>query len=110
MDFAVDRDVRPSATVLAVRGELDLATATALRDEVADVLPSAPPRLYLDLSALTFIDSTGCRELLRAAKDGASAGVPVEVVVPAGNHAVRRVLDFMQFAERVPVHDQAPTG
>ena len=107
MDFTVERDVRPSSTVLSVRGDLDLATVTALRGEVADALATSP-RLLLDLTEVSFIDSTGCRELLRAANTGAAAGVPVELVVPKDNWRVRRVVDFMQFGERLPVHDEAP--
>ena len=108
MDFAIDRDVRPSATVLSVRGELDLASVPMLRDEVADVLAASPSRLYLDLAGVSFIDSTGCRGLLRAASAGEARGVPVELVVPKDHWPVRRVVDLMQLGERLPVHEQAP--
>ena len=110
MSFAVERDVRPSETVLSVSGDLDIATAADLRAQVEDALKSGPPRLYLDLSTADFIDSTGCRELARSAKHGASAGVPVELVVPSDNWRVRRVVDFMQFGDLLPVHDRAPWG
>ena len=108
MDFAVERDVRPTGTVLAVSGDLDIATIKVLREQVSEVLTAPPERLYLDLTGAAFIDSTGCRELLRAAKDGARAGVPVELVIPNDNWRVRRVVDFMQFAALLPVHDEAP--
>ena len=110
MSFGVARDVRRSETVLSVTGDLDIATIEVLRTEVEDAVTTAPQRLYLDLSAADFIDSTGCRELLRAVRHGSSAGVPVELVVPSDNWRVRRVVDFMQFGELLPVHDQAPWG
>jgi anti-anti-sigma factor len=105
MLFAVTRDARPSATVLAVQGELDIATVKILRDEVEQALVESPDRLYLDLTAADFIDSTGCRELVRAAKNGQ---VPVALVVPSANRRIRRVIDFMQFGELLPVHDELP--
>ena len=108
MQFAVARDDRPSGTVLAVQGDLDIATVKTLRTEVDGALGGTPPRLLLDLSAATFIDSTGCRELVRAAKGGRTAGVPVALVVPPDNWRVRRVVDFMQFGELLPVHDATP--
>lgn len=108
MKFAVARESSASGTVLAVYGELDIATVPALRAEVETALSASPATVYLDLSATTFIDSTGCRELARAAKGGAAAGVPVELVVPQDNWRVRRVVDFMQFGELLPVHDEAP--
>ena len=110
MDFAVARECRASGTVLAVHGELDVATAPTLRGEVETALSGSPATVYLDLSPTTFIDSTGCRELVRAAKCGAAAGVPVELVVPQENWRVRRVVDFMQFGDLLPVHDEAPFG
>jgi anti-sigma B factor antagonist len=105
MPFAVIRDTRPTATVLAVHGELDLATVTVLRSEVEQALAEPASRLYLDLSPTTFIDSTGCRELVRAAKNG---HVPVELVVPSENWRVRRVIEFMKLGELLPVHDELP--
>ena len=108
MSFAVARDVRPSETVLTVTGDLDLATVGVLRAEVEDAVTTAPERLYVDLSTTDFIDSTGCRELMRAASHGSAAGVRVEIVVPTANWRVRRVVEFMQFGELLPVHDQAP--
>lgn len=106
--FAVVRDRRPLGAVLAVQGDLDIATVKVLRSEVEAVLAEPTARLYLDLTEATFIDSTGCRELVRAAKGGAAAGVPVELVAPVENWRVRRVVDFMQFGELLPVHDVAP--
>lgn len=110
MPFTVTRDTRASATVLAVQGELDLATVKLLRSEVEQVLAESPARLYLDLSPTTFIDSTGCRELVRAAKDAGAASVPVELVAPTANWRVRRVIDFMQLEELLPVHDELPSA
>ena len=108
VEFTVSRDDVPSGTVLGVHGDLDVATVTTLRAQVEDALTGSPQRLYLDLTPTTFIDSTGCRELVRAARGGATAGTPVELVVPPDNWRVRRVVDFMQFGALLPVHDRAP--
>lgn len=108
MSFAVSRDTGPSATVLAVQGELDIATVTVLRTELQQALAEPPERLYIDLTPTTFIDSTGCRELVRAAKSGGTVHVPVELIAPTGNWRVRRVIDFMQFGELLPVHEELP--
>jgi anti-anti-sigma factor len=110
MSFDVSREDEPARAVLRVHGDLDIATVRVLRAQVEDVLRGAPERLYLDLSPATFIDSTGCRELVRAAKGGAAAGTAVELVVPKENWRVRRVVDFMQFGDLLPVHDEAPLG
>ena len=106
MAFTVARDDRPSGTVLSVRGDLDIATVRTLRGEVDGLLQDAPAQVHVDLTETTFIDSTGCRELVRTAKK--ASGVAVEVVVPPDNWRVRRVVDFVQLSSVVPVHDELP--
>jgi anti-anti-sigma factor len=70
--FAVDVHRRDGASIVQPRGELDLATATALRAALAGI-PSAE-RLVVDLRGLSFIDSTGLDLLVtlhqRAQRDG----------------------------------------
>lgn len=108
MQFSVAREDRAQGVLLSVHGELDLATVGALRAEVEAVLQDGTSRLCLDLTPTTFLDSTGCRELARAARGGNAAGSTVELLVPPDNWRVRRVVDFMQLAALLPVHDEAP--
>lgn len=99
---------RGSDHVLQVSGELDLATVPVLRDAVGKALAEAPRVLLVDLTPTLFLDSTGCRELVRTAKAGSAAGVAVEVVAPPDNWRVRRVVDLVQLSAVVPVHDALP--
>ena len=108
MQLAVDSTASPLGTVLTVRGELDIATVPILRGAVDEAFRTTPPLLLVDLSPLDFIDSTGCRELVRAAKAGAAAGTPLELVCPLTNKRVRRIVDFMQLDALVPVHERVP--
>jgi anti-sigma B factor antagonist len=57
--FAVSRSALDDGAVLvAVEGELDLATAPRLKRALADVLASGANQIALDMSGVTFIDST----------------------------------------------------
>ena len=47
------------AVVLRLQGELDMATAVGLRQAVVAALEARPAAITLDLSELTFVDSTG---------------------------------------------------
>lgn len=108
MHLDLTRQDRRADVVLSVRGELDVATVAALRAGVQEALAAAPAALHLDLSALAFIDSTGCRELLRAARAGSAAGTEVDLVLPPVNRQVRRIVEFMGFGDLLPVLDAVP--
>lgn len=108
MQFAVTPVPRASGCVLQVSGELDIATVEVLRDAVGKAVAEGLSALVVDLTATRFIDSTGCRELVRTAKAGAAAGVAVAAVVPPDNWRVRRVVDFVQLSAVMPVHDVLP--
>jgi anti-anti-sigma factor len=55
--------------VLHVRGEIDLATAGELRARVGEHARSVAAAVVLDVSAVTFIDSTGLKALVGAQAD-----------------------------------------
>ena len=108
MQFAVTPVHRAHDTALQVHGELDVATVRELGAAVRTALEQAPTLLLLDLTHTRFIDSTGCRELVRAVKAGTAAGVAVEAVVPPDNWRVRRVIDLVHLSAAVVVHDVLP--
>ena len=110
MELAVDSTQAGHGTVLTVRGELDVATVPILREAVDRALGSAPDLVYVDLTPLDFIDSTGCRELVRTGKAATSAGTRFELVCPASNRRVRRIVDFMQIDALLRVHEQLPAA
>jgi len=55
---------QPEETVLALAGELDLATAPKLSETVAAELRDSPGRIVVDLAGLTFCDSLGLGTLI----------------------------------------------
>ena len=62
------------AAVLAVTGELDLASAPRLRAAVGDLMGQGIRHLEVDLEGCTFIDSSGMGALLWAQHRLHSAG------------------------------------
>src|SRR5215469_15558536 len=51
---------------VTVTGELDIATARALRHQLLEVASAHPERLVLDLGGLVFVDAAGVRALASA--------------------------------------------
>jgi anti-sigma B factor antagonist len=54
--------------VLTLAGEVDVATAPRLRDRLVQLITEGPPRVVVDLSGLTFIDSMGLGALVSGMK------------------------------------------
>ncbi len=63
---------------LALQGELDMGTAPELEARLAALSEARSPA-KLDLSGLTFVDSTGLRVLLGAVRDADRDGWKLEV-------------------------------
>ena len=88
-------------TVVGVTGELDCASAPALRDRLLALVNRGAPSLVVDLRGVTFIDSTGVGSLLRIHHRQGLVGGTVHFV--ADQPAVLRVLDLMQLTGRLHV-------
>jgi anti-sigma B factor antagonist len=88
-------------TVVGVTGELDVASAPALRDRLLALINRGAPSLVVDLRGVTFIDSTGVGSLLRIHHRQGLVGGTVHFV--ADQPAVLRVLDLMQLTGRLHV-------
>jgi anti-anti-sigma factor len=105
--FDVDRTTIAGRPALTVRGELDLATAAELGAAVDAELAAAPDGLVIDLSPTVFLDSSGARQLVHVARNAESAGVPLHVICPGSNRAVRLVVDLLELGAIVPFVESA---
>jgi anti-anti-sigma factor len=82
--------------LLEVEGELDLSTATQLEEPLEKAIESPHATVLIDLTACTFIDSTGIALIVRAwQRVDAAAGNGGEgsLVLCCQNEQVRRVLE-----------------
>ena len=91
---------QPDTVVLAVSGELDVASAPVLRVHIRFALDSGPDRLVLDLAGLRFCDAAGLSALAMArnaaTRDGISlalAAVPRPVARLLKITGMNRILD-----------------
>ena len=94
---------RPDGVHVELSGELDLATAAKLEDELKRVERGGPALIILDLRPLEFMDSSGLRALLaadaRAREDGR------RLVLIRGDERVQRVLRITRLDERLEIVD-----
>jgi anti-anti-sigma factor len=97
--FRLEERRNGARTVLAVHGELDLATVDEVRMRL-DALRAERRAVLLDLDALQFMDSTGIRLVLQAAQDSERDGWDFSVT--RGSFAVRRVFEAARIEDRLP--------
>jgi anti-anti-sigma factor len=86
---AIEVDVRPEATTILVRGELDLVTIPALAAPLAQVALSKPRRLVFDLAETRFLDCRSARLIAGSGQWLRDGGRPV---IRRAGPGARRVL------------------
>jgi anti-sigma B factor antagonist len=82
----------PGATVLALAGELDLATIGVLKDAVGDRL-APDSHVILDLAGLTFCDSTGLGAFVALHRHAKTSGARFALAAPR-----RRIADLFSLS------------
>lgn len=99
--FGVDVRMENGAPLLAVSGELDLASTPRLEEELQRVRESAPALIIIDLRQLEFMDSTGLSVLIRAHQQAAQNGYKLGIV--NGSRQIRRLLTLTGVADRLTI-------
>jgi anti-sigma B factor antagonist len=94
-------------TVLIAVGEIDLATSPMLRQAMVAAVESCR-HIIVDLSAATYLDSTGLCVLLSTQKRIASNNRSLCLVGPTGR--VAKVLRITRIDEVIPVHPTLDTA
>jgi anti-sigma B factor antagonist len=89
--------------VIALFGELDLATANGVEQELLRVEATDAEAIVLDLAGLTFMDSTGARLVLQA--NARSRADSCRLTLLRGPRAVQRVFELSGLSDLLPFAD-----
>jgi anti-sigma B factor antagonist len=90
--FAIERrDLDPRTSVIAVEGELDLASAPRLKWMLLDALAGGHSRLVLDLTLATFMDSTALGVLVGVDRSLSADGA---LVIVCANTSVLKIFEL----------------
>jgi anti-anti-sigma factor len=87
-------------TILALAGEIDISNADEIAEEVRNALAAGP--VSVDLSKLSFIDSSGLRMLVELVRDAQESDWSLKIGrdLPPG---VRRLLEITGMLEMLPL-------
>jgi len=75
----------PGHTVLAICGELDIATTADLRDQIAVLLKDTTAPVIIDLSGVSFCDAAGLALLVGAQRRAKLHGLTLVLAAPRQN-------------------------
>lgn len=92
-----------ATTTIALDGEWDLAQRERTRSAVQSALARHPDRVVLDLSRLTFMDSSGVHGVLELASHAAT--LKIDLAVIPGPRAVQRLFELCQLSEPITFVD-----
>jgi anti-sigma B factor antagonist len=100
-------DEAPFANIVHPQGEIDLSTVPVLRGALTTAV-SLGRHVIVDLSDVTFIDSTGFRELLVHRRICRENDRLMVLVNP--KERVQRVIDMLNFFQMIPVYASMETA
>jgi anti-anti-sigma factor len=102
-------DERDDVVIGALSGEVDLSNATDLERTISEAVPNSARGLVLDLSALSYVDSSGIRLLLSLAGSLRWRGQELILAVPEGS-SCRRVFTLAGIGDSVPLEPNTETA
>ncbi len=94
---------RGGHVLIRAEGELDMSGAAGIQQAVADALGDGHLLVLLDLSGVTFVDSTGLSALVSVHLSAEQAGSYLAVVSP--RESVRRVMRLLGVEDVLHLHD-----
>ena len=104
--FALSVRGQDGYTIMTISGELDIASVPVLRDQIPGLLPPQAGRIVIDLSGVTFCDTSGLAVLVGASH---RAGLPDGVLrLAAPTPLVTTVLRLTGLHSRLEIFATVP--
>jgi anti-anti-sigma factor len=105
----VTPDLYGPVPIARVGGDIDLANAARLRQELLALATDEAYGLVVDLTDVSYADSAGIKVLFDLARDLRRRDQSLAVTVPVGS-PIRRLLKITNFQEVAPICDDAQTA
>ena len=108
----IESDAQPGSHRVCVRGELDLTSASILTSAVSELCAGGARRIVLDISELSFIDSSGLRAILGCAATCEARRCRFSLFPAAANinEQARRLFEITGLLSRLPFEDAEALG
>jgi anti-sigma B factor antagonist len=105
--FAFELSRTSRATVMTLRGELDVVCADAFKRRFAEATEDEPAHVVVDVRELTFIDSTGLALLLGVNEMSQDGGFELSIISIDGD-APSKIFRMTGTDKILPLVDEPP--
>jgi anti-sigma B factor antagonist len=102
LGFTVD-ETHPPFVILAVTGEVDVATAPSLRARLLEMISQGKVNLIVDLEGVDFLDSTGLGVLVSTVKRVRTTGGDLALVCT--RQPILKVFEITGLTTVFAIHD-----
>ena len=92
----VETSAEDGSTHIVVSGEIDLANAAVVEDEIRAAVSNQPAMVSVDLTDLSYMDSAGIRILFALASRLQALRIVLELIVPLDS-PTRRLIELSGF-------------
>jgi anti-anti-sigma factor len=103
----VEASAEDGSIHITLSGEIDLANAAAVDDEIREAVSNQPAMVSVDLTDLTYLDSAGVRILFALASRLQRLRIVLELIVPLDS-PTRRLIELSGFESLVALHPASP--
>jgi len=103
MEVSITSRERGDCTVVEVAGEIDVYTASVLRERLAELIDADHTDLIIDLTGVGFLDSTGLGVLVGALKKVRGFGGRLQLVID--QEKVMKVFRITALTQVFTIHD-----
>ena len=93
---------------VSIEGRVNIDTSDAMRRTIAEALRSMPPAVILDLSGVSYIDTSGLATLLEASRIARQQGT--RLVLHGLHGQPRELLHFSQIDHLLDIAEPEPNG
>lgn len=108
MDLRLANSQQGDVSVVSATGEIDVFTAPDLDAHLTDLQDAGASRLVIDLSGVSFLDSTGLGVLVKNLKRARDAGGWIRLVITSDR--VRKVFEITGLDASMPIFDTTGTA
>jgi anti-sigma B factor antagonist len=103
LNFKLETETQGTSALVKIRGDLDLQVVDQVTETLTRIESDEPELLVIDLSKLSFMDSTGMGVVAAAHIRAREGGRRFAIVMPPAG--VRQAFERTKLSEVVPVTD-----